>query len=92
MSKFSAILVLATSTFVLMAFWVAKVSLTALTALQDNYSITIQQGNTTDLDRDGISDRYDDSDGDGIPDNRDATPYGHDVDIFSIRVKKFPTQ
>lgn len=83
-------LLLATTTFVSMSFWVVKISLTAITALENNYSLTIQQGNTTDLDRDGISDRYDDSDGDGIPDNRDATPYGHDVDIFSIRAKQFP--
>ena len=87
MTKGSSVAILATSCFVSLSFWVAKISLDGLQALQDNYSITVTSQSIMDIDRDGIPDTQDDSDGDGIPDQHDATPYGHDVDIFSIRVR-----
>ena len=85
--SFKAIAILATITFVIIALAAAQFGLLGIKAMQENYINMSINNNAMDIDRDGIPDAIDDSDGDSIPDKYDATPYGHDIDIFEIRTR-----
>lgn len=85
MSKAFAVTVLAISCFVFVSFWVVRISLVGIKAMQNNYAVTLNGQYIQDLDRDGISDNFDDSDGDGVADALDPTPYGPDSTIFSLK-------
>ena len=54
----------------------AHASLKVIHSLPNHYYNLLPVANQTDLDRDGIPDYIDDSDGDGIADAQDPLPYG----------------
>lgn len=66
---------------------VVQISLHVLRSLPGHYYNLLPVSGTLDIDRDGIPDYIDDSDGDGIADQTDVKPYGADVDIFELRTK-----
>ena len=62
-------------TIVFGSLFVAYKAYEFLKVLPQYYSNTLPVSQSGDLDRDGILDYYDDSDGDGIYDHKDANPY-----------------
>lgn len=67
---------------------VVQSSMNVFQSLPGHYHNLLPVSRTLDIDRDGIPDYIDDSDGDGIADNTDAKPYGSDVDIFELRTRR----
>lgn len=55
---------------------VVQISLLAIRSIPTQYYFSLPASDQTDLDRDGIPDNRDDSDGDGVADSLDPTPYG----------------
>ena len=76
-------------------YFVTQMSLKVISQLPVHYYHSLPSSNKTDFDRDGIPDYIDDSDGDGIADLHDATPYGANIDdmqqpskVFNERLRK----
>lgn len=61
-------------TFLIIAGIALSAGLRGVQAMYTNYTLTLRNLDGLDIDRDGISDRFDDSDSDTIPDYYDAKP------------------
>ena len=81
-SIFGAIMI---ALVVVVCILVVQISLKTIQSMPIQYYDLLPASNQIDLDGDQIPDVIDDSDGDGIPDHQDVTPYGQDVDIFEAR-------
>ena len=68
-------------------FIVARRALEVIATIPDRYYQLLPVSNTADFDLDGILDYIDDSDGDGIADADDATPYGRNIETLLERSK-----
>lgn len=61
--------------FLALSAFAIQIGVKGIQAVQKSYTLQLEYNQGGDLDRDGIADGYDDSDGDTIPDKYDAVPF-----------------
>lgn len=79
------------SVFIATSLYMAHKTLNFIHRLPSTYFDMLPASSSTDFDRDGIPDYIDDSDGDGIADDKDPQPYGRGMSVLQhVRSRRLP--